>query len=118
MHDMRISLSEEYLFDKYSTGQIYVSPAAVDYADSELKAHYWCAGPIESVLEDYGRHLVTTPTLRCNSLPKIKVMDGCLRDLDNTLTTEEKDWLWLEYKLRAAIVSGVKSSKISFVVVR
>jgi hypothetical protein len=107
-------ITKNYLLKKYSTGAVYTSPATIDYFDNKLRSFYWCSGKISDILEDYNSLLLYPPTKRCKLLKKVDD-DGVLRSEEN-ITSEELDWLWMEYKLRNAIITAVGPRNIYFVI--
>ena len=110
-------ITQRYLFDKYNTGTIYINPAAVEYEDAIIRSYYWCSGSAEDVLDDYNEHLSSISTDRCNEFKIID--DGVLRCGDVHLVENEKEWLWVDYKLRHALRNNVTSDeKVRFIVLK
>jgi len=108
-------ITEKELFNKYSTGSVYISPAAMDYDDSRLRTYYWCYGSFKEIMRELMIHLLFPPTDRCFKFPKIEY-DGVLRPGNVEMTEKEMGWLWVEYKLRTALNSGYRKNKVYFTV--
>lgn len=107
-------ITNKELLDKYNTGRVYISPAAVEYPDGRIRTHYYCSGTAKEVLRDLMSHLLFPPTERCYKLPKVEY--GVLRPGNWEMTDKEMEWLWVEYKLRIALLEGRSNKKVNFVV--
>ena len=108
-------ITQAKLFDKYSTGYIHASPAAVDYFDSKIRTHYYCEAEFGELLRDYMEHLLFPPSDLCFDFPRS--IDGIIRDGGMEMDDVEKEWLMVEYKLRNAF-NNCANAKIKFVVVK
>ena len=90
------------LHKKYSTGTKYISPAAIEYPDSNMRSSYRCKTHFGTILREYLDHLYLPPTNRCRQIPMSH--DGIIRAPNGTgLTEKEVEWASIEYILRQAI---------------
>jgi len=108
-------ITQAKLFDKYSTGGVFVSPAAVDYFDDTIRTHYYCEAEFGELLRDYMEHLLFPPTNKCFDFPRST--DSIIRDGGMSMNDEEIEWLMIEYKLRAAL-NDCTGAKVKFVVMK
>jgi len=108
-------ITQSKLFERYSTGHLYVSPAAIDYFDSKIRTFYHCEAEFGDLLRDYTEHLLFPPTNKCFDFPKST--DGVIRDGGMEMDDEEKEWLMIESKLRDAL-NSCTGAKVKFVVVK
>lgn len=108
-------ITQAKLFDKYSTGHIHVSGAAVNYFDSKIRTPHHCEAEFGELLRDYTEHLLSPPTNKCFDFPIST--DGVIRDGGMSMNDEEMEWLMIEYKLRAAF-NSCAGAKVKFVVVK
>lgn len=106
-------ITQSKLFERYSTGRLYISPAAVDYFDSKIRTFYHCEAEFGDLLRDYTEHLLFPPTNKCFAFPKSA--DGVIRDGGILMDDEEKEWLMVESKLRDAL-NNFAVGKVKFVV--
>jgi len=109
-------ITQAKLFEKYSTGHIHASPAAIDYFDSKIRTNYHCEAEFGELLRDYIGHLLFTPSDLCFDFPRST--DGIIRDGGMDMDDVEKEWLMVEYKLRNALNHFAGGAKVKFVVVR
>lgn len=107
-------ITQAKLFDRYSTGHIYVSGAAIDYFDDKIRTSYYCEAEFGELLRDYIEHLLFPPSDLCFDFPKST--DGIIRDGGMSMDDEEKEWLMVEYKLRNAF-NNLTVGKVKFIVV-
>jgi hypothetical protein len=105
-------ITENELCKRYSTGAIYVSPAAIDYFDSKIRTFYYCEAEFGDLLRDYIEHLLFPPTDKCFNFPK--PTDGVIRGGGMTMSDEEIKWASVEYELRSAL-NNFTGSKVKFV---
>jgi len=90
------------LYEKYSTGTRYISPAAIEYPDSNMRSSYRCKTHFGTILREYLDHLYWPPTNRCRQIPVS--YDSIIRAPDGAdLTEKEIEWASIEYRLREAI---------------
>ncbi len=106
-------ISENELYKKYNIGIIYVNPAAVDYFDSKFRTSYWCEAGFGELLRDYVEHLSFPPTNKCLNFPRST--DGVVRDGGMPMNDEEREWLFVEYKIRN-VLNNFFENKGKFVV--
>ena len=107
--------TQKELFDKYGTNSVYISPAAIDYFDSKIRTSYYCEAKFEDLLKDYTDHTLFPPTKQCSYLPRVGD-DGIIRNGGFSITNDEIEWLFIEYKLRCALKHFTDSNKIEFIV--
>ncbi len=88
------------ILEKHSTGQIYISPASIHYADGKIRQQYWCEMSIVELLRYYMLHLNNPPTSRCYDCCA-DPNEGIIRIDDPT--DEEMSWLSTEFRLGSAI---------------
>jgi hypothetical protein len=108
-------LTQEELFDKYGTNNVYVSPAATDYFDSKIRISYYCEAKAKELLKEYADHMLFPPTYRCLDLPRVRD-DGVVRDGGLSIKNEEIEWLEMEYKLWYALNHYTDRNKVTFIV--
>ena len=109
-------ITNKELLKKYNTGRVYISPAAMDWFDSKMRTFYYCSGTVEEVSRNLEDHLAFPPTERCYKLPKVDHY-GILREGNWAMTSEEKEWLWVEYKLKEALKKP-KNGSVQFICIR
>ncbi len=102
------------LYDKYSTGIRYTSPAAIHYADGEPRESFICSAHLGDILREYMDHLSMPPTDRCKQIPP--AYDGVIRTDIIDITDEELEWASVEYILREAMNRCFGSNNVEFTV--
>jgi len=108
-------ITNKELLDKYNTGRVYISPATMDWFDTKIRTFYYCLGTVKQIARDLIEHLLFPPTERCYRLPKVDY-DGILRPKGWEMTDEEKEWLFIEHKLREALKRH-KNGRVQFICV-
>lgn len=107
--------TDRELFNKYSMGVTYISPAAMDWFDTKIRTFFYCSGSVKEIMRELMLHLLFPPTERCYKLPKVDAYDGVLRPKGWDMTDEEKEWLFIEHKLKEALQKQ-KKGRVQFVV--
>jgi hypothetical protein len=107
--------TQKELFDKYGTNNVYISPAAVSYADSRMRTSYYCEAKFKDLSKDYTDHILFPPTQQCSCLPRA-CDDGVIRAGGFSINDEEIEWLGVEYKLRRALNNFTDRNKVIFIV--
>lgn len=90
------------LHKKYSTGVKYISPAAIEYPDGDIRSSYRCKAHFGTILREYLDHLYLSPANSCRQMPMSH--DGIIRAPSGwDLTEKEIEWASIEYILRQSI---------------
>ena len=84
------------ILEKYNTGQVYISPAAISYIDDRIRDKYLCRMPMSALIRYYILHLNDAPTDRCYDC--VVPSDDVVIRIDNPIN-EELEWLSMEYTL-------------------
>ena len=112
-------ITQNELIKRYSTGQVYVSGALINWFGGKIYTFYYCDGKPSDVLKDYFRHKMSIPNNKCLQLLSRTDLDLVIPS-EPISTTEERDWIWVEIKLREALKEAIekKTGRVRFIAMR